>query len=217
MFIGHFGVGLGAKKYAPKISLGTLFIAAQWLDLLWPTLLLLHVERVEIHPELEGNRAMAFIYYPLSHSLLMVIAWSFLFGVIYWLVKKDFRSSIVIAICVLSHWILDLVVHFRDLPLYPGQSPMVGLGLWGSIIGTTIAEGIIFITGIIIYLRTTTAKNKTGKIVFWVLIALLVITHFSSTFSPPPASVNALAWFAQLQWLFVLLAYWADANRTVNR
>jgi membrane-bound metal-dependent hydrolase YbcI (DUF457 family) len=217
MFIGHFGVGLGAKKYAPKVSLGTLFIAAQLLDLLWPTLLLLHIERVEIHPELEGNRALAFTYYPASHSLLMVIVWSFLFGLIYWFVKKDYRSSIVLGLCVLSHWILDLVVHFPDLPLYPGHSPMVGFGLWGSMIGTTIAEGIIFITGIIIYLRTTTAKNKTGKIVFWILIALLVITHLSSTFAPPPSSVNALAWSAQLQWLFVLLAYWADANRTVNQ
>jgi hypothetical protein len=217
MFIGHFGVGLGAKKYAPKVSLGTLFIAAQWLDLLWPTLLLLHTERVEIHPELEGNKAMAFTYYPLSHSLLMVIVWSFLFGFIYWLIKKDIRSSMVISICVLSHWILDLIVHFPDLPLYPGHSPLVGFGLWGSIIGTTIAEGIIFITGIVIYLRTTTAQNKTGKVVFWILIALLVITHLSSTFTPPPSSVDALAWFAQLQWLFVLLAYWADANRSVNR
>src|SRR5216684_8923540 len=35
MVLGHFGVGLGAKRFAPKISLGTLFIAVQWADLLW--------------------------------------------------------------------------------------------------------------------------------------------------------------------------------------
>lgn len=37
MFIGHFGIGFGAKKAAPTISLGTLFLAALFLDLLWPT------------------------------------------------------------------------------------------------------------------------------------------------------------------------------------
>ena len=36
MFIGHFGIGLGAKKAAPKISLGTFFLAAQFLDIVIP-------------------------------------------------------------------------------------------------------------------------------------------------------------------------------------
>ena len=38
MFIGHFGVGFGAESVVPAVSLGTLFLAAQFLDLLWPTL-----------------------------------------------------------------------------------------------------------------------------------------------------------------------------------
>ena len=43
MFIGHFGIGFGAKSVSPRVSLGSLFLAAQFLDLLWPTLLLLGV------------------------------------------------------------------------------------------------------------------------------------------------------------------------------
>jgi hypothetical protein len=50
VFIGHFGVGFGAKAAAPKTSLGTLFLAAQFTDLLWPSLLLLGLEKVEIAP-----------------------------------------------------------------------------------------------------------------------------------------------------------------------
>ncbi len=50
MFIGHFGAGLAAKKPASSVSLGTLFLAAQWLDLVWPVLLLLNIEHVEINP-----------------------------------------------------------------------------------------------------------------------------------------------------------------------
>lgn len=48
MFLGHFAVGMAAKRVAPRVSLGTLFVAAQFLDLLWPTLLLLGIERVRI-------------------------------------------------------------------------------------------------------------------------------------------------------------------------
>jgi hypothetical protein len=40
MFVGHFALGFGAKKVAPMVSLGTLFLAAQFADVLWPTLLM---------------------------------------------------------------------------------------------------------------------------------------------------------------------------------
>jgi hypothetical protein len=50
MFIGHFGVGFAAKSVAPKASLGALFLAAQFLDLLWPTFLLLGIEHVRVVP-----------------------------------------------------------------------------------------------------------------------------------------------------------------------
>ncbi len=167
MFIGHFAVGLGAKKFAPQVSLGTLFIAAQFLDLLWPALLLLNIEHVAIHPELENAKSLAFTDYPISHSLLLTIVWSLLFGGLYLLLKKDLKVSIILAICVFSHWLLDLIVHFPDLPLYPGKSPLVGFGLWNSTVGTLIIESAIFIIGIILYLKATVAKNKAGKIIFW--------------------------------------------------
>lgn len=216
MFIGHFAVGLGAKKFAPKVSLGTLFIASQFLDLLWPTLLLLNVEHVEIHPELENAKSLAFTDYPISHSLLMATFWAIVFGLLYWIFRKDKKASIVIAICVLSHWFLDLIVHFPDLPLYFGNSPMVGFGLWNSTIGTLIIEGGIFVVGTIIYLKTTQPKNKIGKIGFWVLILLLVAIHLSSISAPPPETVEVIAWSAQLQWIFIALAFWIDKNRVLR-
>lgn len=213
MFIGHFGLGLAAKKTTPRISLGTLFIAAQFLDLLWPTLLLLNIEHVVIHPELDNAHQLFFSDYPISHSLLFVLIWSVLFGGLYFLVKKDRKGALILGLLVLSHWLLDLIVHFHDLPLYPGNSPLLGFGLWGSTAGTVIVEGAIFITGLIFYLNCTAAKNRTGYIVFWLLILLLITTHVWSLLAPAPSSVEALAWFAQFQWVFVLLAYWADANR----
>jgi len=117
---------------------------------------------------------------------------------------------------VLSHWILDLIVHFHDLPLYPGNSPYVGFGLWGSMTATIIIESAILVGGFVIYQRATAAKNKTGAIVPWVIIILLIVIQASSFVGPPPENVNMLAWSAQFQWLFVLLAYWGDRNRNVS-
>lgn len=215
MFIGHFGIGFGAKKAAPAVSLGTLFLAAQFLDLLWPILLLLGIEHAEIKPGTGHSQPIAFTDYPVSHSLLAVAGWGLLFGLIYWLFKKNFRNAFLLALCVVSHWFLDLIVHLPDLPLYPGNSsPLYGFQLWNSFWGTLLVEGSIFITGIYLYIKNTRAKNKQGNIGLWILTALLLISHIANLTGPPPPSMNAVAWAGNLQWLFVILAYWTDRNRS---
>lgn len=213
MFIGHYGVGLSLKKTARPLSLGLLFLAAQFLDLLWPTLLLLDVEHVQIITDKSQPIPLVFTDYPYSHSLAMVLVWSVLFFIVYWLFTKDVRNALILGFAVLSHWILDFIVHLPDLPLYPGNSPKVGLELWRSPVATAIFEGLIFVIGIILYLKATKAKNKTGVIVFWVLIGLLAVSHIANLFSPPPPSVNAIAWAGQAMWLFVILGFWVDKNR----
>jgi FtsH-binding integral membrane protein len=216
MFIGHYGVGLGLKKTAP-VSLGLLFLACQFLDLLWPTFLLLNIEYVSINNNASTPVPLTFTDYPYSHSLVMAIVWSVLFGGVYWLIKRNKKYAFILGLCVLSHWVLDLIVHLPDLPLYPSaSSPKVGLQLWTKPIASTILESFIFIVGLILYLRSTKAKNKTGSIVFWILIVLLILAHMANLLSPPPTSVTALAWGAQFMWIFVILAFWADNNRTTR-
>ena len=80
MFIGHFGAGFGAKAIARQVSLGWLFAAAQFVDLLWPTLLLAGVERVRIVPGATAVTPLVFEHYPVSHSLLAVLGWALLVG-----------------------------------------------------------------------------------------------------------------------------------------
>jgi hypothetical protein len=216
MVIGHFGFGLGAKKFAPKTSLGLLFMAVQWADLLWPVLLLLNVEHVDLQP---GNPKFPLVFtdYPVTHSLLMGIVWGLCFGLIYWLIRKDLRGAFVLGICVVSHWVLDLVVHLPDLPLFPGSSsPKVGLGLWNWPVLTGIVEAALFVTGTVFYLRTTRAKNAAGKWGFWLLAVLLVVVHVAGLLSPLPASAHAIGWAAQYQWIFVALGFWVDRNRSAS-
>jgi hypothetical protein len=213
MFLGHFAVGLAGKAAAPKPSLGTLFLAAQFLDLLWPTLLMLDLEHAQIAPTPGILVPLKFTDYPISHSLLLVLGWGLLFGIVYWQLKKDKRSAFILALLVISHWFLDLIVHVPDLPLYPGNSPYVGLGLWSSTTGTILAEGLLFIGGVWLYFRSTQPKNKTGLYSVWALVVFLVLIHFMNLFGPVPPSMDAVAWGGQLQWLLVFWAYWADHNR----
>jgi membrane-bound metal-dependent hydrolase YbcI (DUF457 family) len=213
MFIGHYGVGFAAKKYAAAISLGWLFIAVQFSDLLWPTLLLFNVEHVAINHDPNMVVPLVFTDYSFSHSLLMVVVWSLLFAFIYWMIKKNSKYAFVLALCVFSHWLLDLVVHYPDLPLYPGNSPKVGLKLWSQPIVDDIVEMAIFVIGLVIYLRTTISKNNWGKYILWVLAVLLVGSFAANIFGPPPTDVKAIAWTAQFMWVFVILAFWVDHNR----
>jgi membrane-bound metal-dependent hydrolase YbcI (DUF457 family) len=150
MFLGHFGVGLGSKSLAPKTSLGTLFLAAQFVDLLWPTLLLVGLERVEIAPGITRVTPLDFVHYPITHSLLAVIGWSLAFGAVYYALRRYPRGAWVCGAAVLSHWLLDAVVHRPDLPLFPGGTTRIGLGLWNSVPVTLALEFGILALGLLL-------------------------------------------------------------------
>src|ERR1700693_2651785 len=104
MFIGHFGVGFGAKAVIREVSLGSLFLAAQFLDLLWPTLLLLGIEHVRIVPGATAVTPLLFEHYPFSHSLLAVLGWATLVSCVYMLLRRQRAGAFVLAALVISHW-----------------------------------------------------------------------------------------------------------------
>jgi membrane-bound metal-dependent hydrolase YbcI (DUF457 family) len=217
MFIGHFGLGFGAKRAAPAVSLGTLFTACQFADLLWPTLLLLGYERVEVQQGATLMTPLNFLSYPYSHSLLALCAWGVLFGVAYSVIRQGrIRPAVTIALLVVSHWFLDYVTHLPDLPLTLHGSTRVGLGLWNSVPGTLAAEFALFGIGLAIYLRATKARDRAGSIGLWSLVAFLVIVYIAATFGPPPPTPAAIAWSAQAMWLIVLWGYWVDKHRVAK-
>jgi len=213
MFVGHFGVGLAAKKLVSKPSLGSIFLAAQFIDLLWPLFLILGIEKVKIEPGITSFAPLNFVYYPFSHSLLAVIIWSVLFGAGYFLFRKNIRSAIILGSLVLSHWFLDLIVHRPDLPLFIGEGIKVGFGLWYSITGTMLLELSIFALGIYLYYSSTKSKNKTGEISFWSLIVFLLVIYFMNVFGPPPPEVESIGYLGLAQWLIIVWGYWIDRNR----
>src|SRR5690348_16564043 len=111
MIIGHYAVGMAAKRWAPRTSLGTLVGAGVFLDLVWPVLVLTHVEVVQITPGATAANPLTFISYPWSHSLLMAVTWGLAFGGIYLGLRRYWAGAIAVAILVISHWFLDVIVH----------------------------------------------------------------------------------------------------------
>ncbi len=217
MFLGHFGVGFGGKAAAPRVSLGTLFLAAQFVDLLWSTLLMLGIERASISPGNTRVMPVDFTSYPFSHSLLAVGLWATLYSFAYFLLRRYRKGAWVCGLVLLSHWVLDVLVHRPDLGLAPGSSFRVGLGLWNSVPATLVVELAIFAAGVGFYCRTTQPSDRTGSAALWVLVALLVMIYCGSIFGQPPPNVTALAWVGQAQWLFVVWGYWIDRHRKPNR
>lgn len=216
MFVGHFGIGFGAKAAAPRASLGTLVLAAQFIDLLWPSLLLAGLETVEIRPGFTRVTPLDFTSYPISHGLLAVVAWGLLFGGAYQLARRYAAGAVTMFAAVVSHWLLDLLTHRPDLPLWPGNDTKVGLGLWDSLPGTLAVELAIFAAGVALYVRTTRPADRTGTFALAGLVAFLLLVYAGNLFGTVPPGVAAIAWAGHAQWLLVAWAYWVDRHRTLR-
>lgn len=213
MFIGHYALGLAAKRAAPRTSLGTLFVAPTLADLLWPLFLLFGWEQSHVVPGPNPFLTLWLDDIPYSHSLLTLIVWGALFGFFYKVRRGDKRAAVVIGLLVVSHWVLDFVTHRPDMPLFPG-GPKVGLGLWNFPAATVIVESVMLLAGMVIYLRNTRARDGIGRWGFWGLIVLLAGSYYSTLFTPSPTDMRALAIGGIIfGWVFVLVAWWVDRHR----
>jgi hypothetical protein len=213
MFLGHFAAGLAAKNIAPRASLGVMFAAGEFLDLLWPVFLLAGWEHVRIAPGITRLTPFDFYDYPISHSLLMAFVWAACFGAAYLLWRRNRRAAIVLAALVASHWFLDLLVHRPDLPLFTGGAARFGLGAWNSVTITAVLELGLLAAGLALYLQQTRARDRIGSIGFGALIVVLVAIWVGSVFGPPPDNVTQLAISGIGIWLFVAWGWWVDRHR----
>jgi hypothetical protein len=213
MFIGHFAVAFAAKRAVPKVSLGTLFLAAQFVDLLWPLFLLCGLEHVRVDPGNTAFTPLDFYDYPWTHSLFAALAWSVVLGGVFFALRRTLRSAAIVSLVVFSHWILDLITHRPDLPLGFGNRTYFGLGLWHSIAGTATLESAMYISGVWLYLRATSAQDRTGTYGLWTLILLLACIYTANIFGPPPPDALSIAIIGNAAWLFIPWSFWVDRHR----
>lgn len=207
MFIGHYGIGLLAKKNETLPSLALMFIAVQLLDLIWPVFVLLGIETLSIDPGNTKLTPLDFQYYPYSHSLLMALVWGSLLGLGYYFFSKNKKGALVLGALVMSHWVLDFISHRPDLPLSPFSDYKVGLGLWNQPVIEIILELLLFVSGAFLYYKSSVFKRKKS---YWILILFLLVLHLMNIFGPPPPSEMAVAWSANLMWIIVIWAWWIE-------
>lgn len=213
MFIGHYAVGLAAKRVEPRLSLAILLAAPQVLDLVWPVLVLAGVERVEVAPGDTAFTPLAFTSYPWSHSLVAALVWAAVMMVI---VRRAapgaWRPAVIAGALVVSHWVLDVASHRPDMPLWPG-SARLGLGLWQSVPATLVVEIAMYAIGAGLYLTATRARDRLGRVLPWILIVLLLAIYLGNAFGPPPPSGQVVAATALALWLLPLAGWWIERHR----
>ena len=213
MFIGHFALGFAAKRIAPRTSLGTLLAAPEFADILFPLFVVLGWEKASFAVSSNPFLSIQLEQISISHSLLTLIGWSILFALLYWWRTGYARGAVVVALLVLSHWLLDFVTHRPDMPLWPG-GPKAGLELWASFPGTLIVEGLLFVAGVAVYASATRARDAVGRFALWGLVLLLLLLYVASLSGSPPPPGKAFA-LVGLAVALVLVGFgaWVDRHR----
>jgi hypothetical protein len=215
MFVGHYGPAFAIKAIRPATPTWLLFIAVQIVDIAWATLVLLGIEKVRIVPGITASNPLDLYYMPYTHSLAAAVLWAVAAIVLCRLLPeaRTWPAAAWIGLAVFSHWVLDLLVHKPDLPLYD-DTMKVGLGLWNYPVLALLLEALLLFGGMIMYLRRTTARNALGRLGPPVFGLLMLAIQCYVFFGPPPTSPGAAAITALLAYgVFACVALWLGWQR----
>jgi hypothetical protein len=214
MFVGHYGLAFAAKNFAPRVSLGTLIFATWWIDFLWAPLVLMEIEFARVNPFLKGVVLLDLYDQPISHSLAGMVLWASLLAFGHFFFKRNWRDAAIVGGVVISHWMMDLIVHREDLPVWFDSTTGLGLGAWNLTEFSILLELGILAFGFLLYCKATTPKDRAGNWGPWSLAIFLVVLLFGVFLGPPPPSVGLFAWAMLAQLLIVAYAAWFDRHRT---
>jgi hypothetical protein len=224
MFIGHYAASFALKSCHKKASLGLLFIAVQFVDIVFFPLSLLGIEHFRLIENFTDATHFSLDFMPYSHSLLATFFWGavvFLSVFVVTYKKHDlrFKMAVVFAVAVMSHWFFDLLVHTPDLPLATDDSLKVGFGLWNNDVLTYSLESVILVAGLYFYMRSSTGKTKIAKYGMPVYIIVLLGINIINIFGPlspddneTTTAISAIAAY----FIFAIIAWFLDRKRVSN-
>lgn len=205
MFVGHYGPSFALRR-SGGVPLWVLFLAVQFVDVLWSFLVMAGVEKVRIVEGFTAASPLDLYYMPYTHSLTASIAWAVILGLLGGFIWTR-RGGVAIGVCVLSHWILDLPVHVRDLPLY-GDELKVGFGLWNDLPLSFALEAGVLLACIAIY-----ARYARGKLAIWVFGIVMLAVQYSNLYLPLPESPTQFAMMALASYVVLAAGAWFVENK----
>ena len=217
MFVGHYAVSLALKSFEKRVSLGVLFLAVQLVDILFFPFVLAGIERINIVENFTQSTHFELAFMPYTHSLLGSVLWAVAaYALFRWIIVKNNSVAGMVALAVFSHWVLDLIVHTPDLPLWSDESLKVGFGLWNNAIATFILEAVLLVAALGLYLRATTAKNAVGRYGMSVFVGFLVLFNVPNIFGPlmDDSELGLAITALTAYFLFAAAAFWLDTKRS---
>jgi len=219
MFVGHYSVAFAVRTEQNKIPLWVLFVAVQFLDYIWATLVLLGIEKLRVIKGFTAGSMLDSYFHPYSHSLIAAVLWSGVAALCYkplcrWLGYGYTKSAaLIVGAAVFSHWILDLIAHPHDLPIYDNTAK-VGFGLWNYRDPEFALEIALLALGIALYLaRNVIPAIRKGTVIAFGIA--LVVVQIGDTYVPRAAlSDKATALGVWIFYtLFVLIAWLVEKIR----
>ena len=197
MFAGHVGAGLLLGRGARAVNVGAFVVAALLLDLLLWCFVLAGWERVTVPADFRSTHQASFVF-PWSHGLAAACGWSLIAAaLVAWsqgpASALRLRAALLIAAAVLSHWLLDALVHVPELPLAGAGSMKLGLGLWRHMPAALALESLLVVAGLWLYLQGSGWVRWRAIVLVALCAVLLLFTIAGMTVAPPPPSVTAMA------------------------
>jgi len=212
MFAGHIGTALAIGRAERGVNVGVFIAAALLLDFLLWIFVLLGWESVAIPATFAATHQPEF-FFPYSHGLMASFIWSVVAGgaafVLCSRLLTRWRAAVLVAIAVLSHWVLDALVHRPELPLGVSGSRMVGFALWNNMPFALTLEATLVVVGLYLFISGTRVGRNKSLALAVLGAVVMVFTAIGMTIAPPPPSATAMAG-SSLGTLAVVcvLAYW---------
>ena len=212
MFVGHYSAAFALKASQPRVPLWAMFLAVQAVDIGWALLVMGGIEKARVVPGFTAAFPVDLYYMPYTHSLLATLIWAAAVGLLYraWRRGDGRAAAFAVAAAVASHWLLDLLVHAPDLPLY-GDAHKQGLGLWNYPVPELALEIALVLGGVALYARAVPQHARRA----WMLGAVLALVQTGHTLGPwllnNEYAVAAMALGGYLA--FAAAAAWVERGR----
>lgn len=197
MFVGHVGAALGFGRWERRLHPAAFILSALLLDLVLWSLVLVGREQVKVPAHYATRHYLTFVF-PYSHSLVAAIVWAAAAWCVTGVAGRQWvsvsrRAGPVVAAAVVSHWLLDALVHIPDLPIAGPGSTLVGLGLWEHVPAAIGVEAAFTFGGFWLFVRGSRVQRKWALGLAVLLVSLLLLTLAGQTVADAPTNTKVLA------------------------